>query len=322
MTALLITAAVCIQGLSWLTIGMVSPENEVTQPSDMFQVNLKSNMPKTAMPGRWLVSFEEASALAASQNVPLIVHFEASWCGPCRTMEASVLNQAAVHDQLARQFVGVRVDADHHPDLVTRFKISSLPTEVVISNSGDELARYVGITNLNSYVARLNSLAGRENQVASSDDKSEASSPEDDDKTRSCLIVRRDGKMVGLGGFSPVALIAGRVWERGNEEFVGSYETVDYFFRSADERDLFLKSPENYIPRLHGCDPVSLYMKNRAEAGAIEFGAFYKGQLYFFASVQNRERFQRNPDWYAGGMQRDYVDNAEQFPFLKSTVLE
>ncbi|MCA9034984.1 MAG: thioredoxin family protein [Planctomycetaceae bacterium] len=318
MTSMLFVAAFSFHQVIFLASSRLLLDNVADPNVDRTdqQVEQSSGMPDSALPGTWLLSFEEAEKVAIRQQVPLIVHFEASWCGPCRQMESSVLNKAAVQDQLKHRFVGVRVDADHHSDLVSRFGVASLPTEVIISHDGRELARYVGVTSLDSYIARLNDLAGHSNPQKS------AGSKADDESNRSCLIVRHDGKMVGLGGFSPVALIGEKVWEKGTEQFVGTFEDVDYFFRSEFERDRFLNDPQAFLPRLHGCDPVSLYMKNRAEAGSIEYGAFYKGQLYFFASIQNRRTFQRNPDFYAGGVMRDYIDNSEQFPFIDSTILE
>ena len=110
--------------------------------------------------------------------------------------------------------------------------------------------------------------------------------------------------MVGLGGFSPVALSDNREWHRGNEEFVVSFQGVDYFLQSADEVTRFEASPEQFIPHLHGCDPVELHRSKLARAGAIEFGSFYKGEVFFFASLENRDRFQNNPAWYLASDQQ------------------
>ena len=127
--------------------------------------------------------------------------------------------------------------------------------------------------------------------------------------------------MVGLGGFSPVAMLKEKKWLKGKEDVVGSFLGVDYFFQSKEERELFLSNPEQFVPQLHGCDPVELQLARRAEAGVIELGAFYKGRLFFFMSEENRQRFQNNPAWYAEGMPRENILNAEEFPFLKSMML-
>lgn len=263
----------------------------------------------TVEPGDWMDSFEEAQRAATDQNIPMVLHFEASWCGPCRRMDSTVLSKPAVKDYLGSRVIGVRVDADRYRSLIDRYRVSTLPTEVIIAPDGKEVARYVGAVSLQSYLSRLDSVARQvdssaaSEKIASKDDQNSEADAESE-KTRSCLIVRRDGKMVGLGGFSPVALSENRKWQRGQEEFVVSFQGVDYFLQSEEEVTRFEAKPEEFIPHLHGCDPVELHRSKQARAGAIEFGSFYKGEMFFFASMENRTRFQNNPAWYLASDQQ------------------
>lgn len=281
---------------------------------------IRAEMPEQALPGRWLTSFEEAKQLATTHQLPLILHFEAPWCGACRQMDTSVMNQPEVTTELARSVIGVRIDADKSPELINQYGISSLPTEVIINPDGSEQGRYVGGSSLSTYVARLKALPGKAGEAAGAE--TEGSGESQEDKLRECLIVKHDGKMVGLGGFSPVALLSEKEWKRGSETFMADHEGVTYFFQTAEERDLFQKTPAKFIPELHGCDLVELSLDRRAEVGAIEYGAFYKGRMFFFASLENREKFQRNPAWYADGISTQSIKNPEQFPFLKMTAVE
>ena len=265
---------------------------------------------------QWMHSYEEAKAIALEKKLPLLLHFEADWCGACRTMESSVMNQDSVLSVLGTEVIAVKINADHHPELISQYGIASLPTEVFVGDDGKELRRYVGGTSLTDYLARLQNvrtLVGSTNETANSDSL--------DENLRPCLLVKREGHVVGLGGYSPVAMQKEQKWVKGKEEFVGNYLGVDYFFQSLEERELFLASPEQYIPRLHGCDPVELQIARRAQVGAIELGSIYKGRLFFFQSEANRQRFQSNPAWYAEGLSIDGLQNADQFPFLKSMTL-
>lgn len=264
---------------------------------------------------QWLHSFDEAKAIAQKKKLPLLLHFEADWCGACRTMDASVMNQEAVLNQLGTSVVAVRINADRDPGLISQYGIASLPTEVFIAADGKELSRYVGGTSLTDYTARLARAS------TTSDAKENVVAETADENLRPCLLVKREGHVVGLGGFSPVAMLKDKKWLKGKEEFLGTYLGVDYFFQSAEERDVFFASPEQYIPRLHGFDPVELQLARRAETGAIELGAFYKGRLFFFLNEENRRRFQNNPAWYAEGLSTDGVQNMDQYPFLKSMTL-
>ncbi|MCH2212503.1 MAG: thioredoxin family protein [Fuerstiella sp.] len=260
--------------------------------------------------GHWTNSLDEARRLSAEKNIPVILHFEASWCGACRRMDTQVLNDSAVREYLGTRLIGMRVDADRHRDLIDTHRVATLPTEIVILPGGAEGGRYVGAISLQGYLSRLQVIAeqvtasGSEKDTASANDQTRSGQVVQTEKTRSCLIVRRDGKMVGLGGFSPVALSVNRRWEAGKEEFIVSFQEVDYFLQSAEEVSRFEANPDRFVPHLHGCDPVELHFSKLARTGAIEFGAFYKGEMFFFASIENRKRFQDNPAWYLESTQQ------------------
>ncbi len=296
-----------------VSLAAMDPNSSDPNNAELSQVVSDASEAST---GKWLDSFDDAKKLSIEKNVPIILHFEAVWCGACRTMDSAVLSQPEVVKHLGRTVIGVRVDADRDPGLIAKYGISSLPTEVVIGSDGQELARYAGSASLSEYTARLDkSGAGKET------DPNTNAVQELDENLRRCLLVMRDGKVVGLGGFCPVSMIRDKQWLKGSEEFVGSHDGVDYFFQSAEEREAFFASPEQFIPGLHGCDPVELQRGRRAETGAIELGAFYKGRVFFFTSPSNRSLFKSNPAWYAEGLSADGIQNPEQFPFLKSMNL-
>jgi YHS domain-containing protein len=261
----------------------------------------------------WLSSYDDAKQAAMEANLPLLLHFEADWCGACRTMDSSVLNKNQVLNLLGTTVMAARIDADRDPSLISRFSIGSLPTDVILGPDGTEIARYVGGTSVSDYTARLSRVSGNK-----TDGEALASNTSiDDEKFRPCLLERHDGKVVGLGGYSPVAMRRDKQWIKCSDQFVGSWRGVDYFFQSSEERDLFMATPDQFVPRLHGFDPVEIQLARRARPGAIELGAFYKGQLYFFLNKRNRERFQNNPAWYTEQLLLQDVQNVEEYPFLR-----
>lgn len=89
---------------------------------------------------------------AGASELPLLVEFGATWCGPCKAL-------LPVLERLARENVGrVRVaeaDIEESPGLAKRFGIRGAPT-VVVFRGGKEVARHLGVTNR----ARLEEMLG------------------------------------------------------------------------------------------------------------------------------------------------------------------
>ena len=68
---------------------------------------------------------------------PFLLEFSATWCGPCRSMQPTV-------ERLTRDGYSVKqIDVDQRPDLAKQYRISGLPTFVMVAG-GREVDRIVG----------------------------------------------------------------------------------------------------------------------------------------------------------------------------------
>ncbi|HOJ60772.1 MAG TPA: thioredoxin [bacterium] len=76
-------------------------------------------------------------------DVPVLVDFSASWCGPCQKIAPWV-------HELAGEFAGrakvVTVDVDSNQDLATRYGVMSVPTLMIIKG-GEVVNKWIGITS-------------------------------------------------------------------------------------------------------------------------------------------------------------------------------
>ena len=103
---------------------------------------------------------------------------------------------------------------------------------------------------------------------------------------------------VGLDGYSPVSLSGGKLWKKGESQFAWKYAGVVYFMTDAEELDKFRTSPEKFAPRYSGFDPTVLNKEGVAIAGDVQYGSFYKGQLYLHANEESRREFLAKPANY------------------------
>jgi thioredoxin 1 len=87
-------------------------------------------------------------------NVPVLVDFWATWCGPCR-MIAPVLEEIA-KEEGENVRVG-KVDVDSNPALSNRFGIRNIPT-LLFFKGGEVKDQVVGLTSKAELVKRLQAL--------------------------------------------------------------------------------------------------------------------------------------------------------------------
>jgi uncharacterized protein YyaL (SSP411 family) len=111
--------------------------------------------PRTDTPFTWGKDVDAAVAQAKTAGRKVFIDFEATWCGPCHTMDQWVWNDVDVAQLLNAGFVGVKVDADLQKALVKRLKISGYPTMMIMDADGKELSRVVGYQSSKEIIAFL-----------------------------------------------------------------------------------------------------------------------------------------------------------------------
>lgn len=86
------------------------------------------------------------SALSDNAAPLAVVDFFATWCGPCKSLEATLEDVAERHPLV---FVA-NVEIDSNTELANRFNIMSVPT-VILFRDGHEVDRIVGARPSSAY---------------------------------------------------------------------------------------------------------------------------------------------------------------------------
>ncbi len=87
-------------------------------------------------------------------DVPIVIDFWASWCGPCQ-MFAPIFADSA--RELEPQVRLAKLDTEAHSQLAGQFGVRSIPTMVIVKN-GREVARQMGAMNLSQFQAWIKSV--------------------------------------------------------------------------------------------------------------------------------------------------------------------
>jgi thioredoxin 2 len=86
-------------------------------------------------------------------DIPMVVDFWASWCGPCLAMAPAYERAAA---ELEPEYRLLKVDSDEQQALAVRYQIRSIPT-LMLFVDGQPVARNAGAMDTSSIVSWVRS---------------------------------------------------------------------------------------------------------------------------------------------------------------------
>lgn len=85
---------------------------------------------------------------------PIVVDFNATWCGPCRMV-------APIFDELDKEYAGraqfVSVDVDECEELAMKYMVRNIPTILFIKN-GEVVSKQVGAAAKPVFVEKVEAL--------------------------------------------------------------------------------------------------------------------------------------------------------------------
>lgn len=105
------------------------------------------------MAGRNVHTFDTNNfdAEVLKSDVPVLVDFTATWCGPCKAL-------APIVEKIADEFQGKikvgKLDIDENRPIAILYKVRSVPT-VIVFRGGQKTGEHVGLTNRDKLVKLL-----------------------------------------------------------------------------------------------------------------------------------------------------------------------
>lgn len=89
-------------------------------------------------------------------DMPVLVNFHATWCGPCKAMAPVVEALGAEVQGKARI---LKVDIDKNEELAEKYQVQVVPT-FILFRKGEILWKYSGVTDKMTLSAQLKSVTG------------------------------------------------------------------------------------------------------------------------------------------------------------------
>ena len=101
----------------------------------------------------------DTSDLGLSADGPTVVHFSASWCGPCAQVRRVVDQVCTIGD--LDQVAHVEIDMDANPGAARRLSVLSLPTTFIFDADGRQRYRTAGVPKADDLRSALTPLLAR-----------------------------------------------------------------------------------------------------------------------------------------------------------------
>jgi len=100
-------------------------------------------------------TLQEALTQAKLEGKEVFIDGFATWCGPCKLMDASTFKDKKVGDLFNKSFVSIKLDMEKEEglDVAKRFRVKAFPTFIFLNPQGEVLHKAAGYFEADDFLA-------------------------------------------------------------------------------------------------------------------------------------------------------------------------
>lgn len=148
-------SALALVSIMTLTSCAGSGTKEVTVNDSIVTVAAEKVIPnENITPEVYDLAADEYLSFENGYGYPIVVDFNATWCGPCRAF-------APIFEEMSKKYSGkiqfISVDVDRCPDVANAFQVQSIPFILFVTPDG-KISSHVGMMDADELDAKLQNL--------------------------------------------------------------------------------------------------------------------------------------------------------------------
>src|SRR5262245_14252658 len=251
----------------------------------------------------WKTDFASAQEEAKQLHRPLVIHFCATWCGPCKKMEREVLDSAKVLKIIDSGFVGAKVDVVKNPAVQKKFKVEVLPTDLIVSPEGKVLFRSEGYDDQGrKYLANINRIDAQYAAEGKRQSRTDAVADTKPQQQPAIVANNTPTKTATAATTTPAATGDKLVPPPSEPKKVADVAVASPSTPSHDEERQpevpvatdTAPAVERILLAMEGYCPVTLRMTRSWKTGSSDIALEHEGQTFYFTAHEKRDEFKAN----------------------------